>query len=36
VVAVIASAVIPTLIAQKWFQPVFRPVEKELLLDQER
>jgi Kef-type K+ transport system membrane component KefB len=30
VAAVIASAVIPTLIAQKWFQPVFRPVDREL------
>jgi Kef-type K+ transport system membrane component KefB len=36
VVAVIASAVIPTLIAQKWFQPVFRPLDRDLELDQER
>jgi Kef-type K+ transport system membrane component KefB len=26
--AVILSAVVPTLIAQKWFQPVFRPIEE--------
>lgn len=36
VVAVIASAVIPTLIAQKWFQPVFKPVDRQLELDEER
>jgi hypothetical protein len=30
VAAVIGSAVIPTLIAQKWFQPVFRPFDREL------
>ncbi len=29
VTAVILSAVVPTLIAQKWFQPKFRPVEEE-------
>jgi Kef-type K+ transport system membrane component KefB len=28
VTAVIASAVVPTLIAQKWFQPTFRPIEE--------
>ena len=27
--AVILSAVVPTLIAQKWFQPVFKPLEEE-------
>jgi Kef-type K+ transport system membrane component KefB len=27
--AVIASAVVPTLIAQRWFQPKFKPVEQE-------
>lgn len=29
VTAVIGSAVIPTLIAQKWFQPEFKPIEEE-------
>lgn len=29
VTAVIGSAVVPTLIAQKWFQPGFNPIEKE-------
>ena len=29
VTAVIASAVIPTLIAQRWFQPEFKPMEPE-------
>jgi Kef-type K+ transport system membrane component KefB len=29
VTAVIASAVIPTLIAQAWFQPAFKPIEDE-------
>jgi len=29
VTAVIASAVIPTLIAQRWFQPTFKPIYKE-------
>jgi Kef-type K+ transport system membrane component KefB len=29
VTAVIGSAVVPTLIAQKWFQPQFKPVEEE-------
>jgi Kef-type K+ transport system membrane component KefB len=29
VTAVIASAVVPTLIAQKWFQPAFRPIADE-------
>jgi len=29
VTAVIGSAVVPTLIAQKWFQPRFNPIEKE-------
>jgi len=30
VTAVIASAVMPTLIAQRWFQPTFKPlVERE-------
>jgi Kef-type K+ transport system membrane component KefB len=28
VTAVIGSAVVPTLIAQKWFQPAYRPIEK--------
>jgi Kef-type K+ transport system membrane component KefB len=27
--AVIASAVVPTLIAQRWFQPKFKPIEQE-------
>ena len=27
VTAVIGSAVVPTLIAQKWFQPTFKPIE---------
>ncbi|MDP2621698.1 MAG: cation:proton antiporter [Hyphomicrobiales bacterium] len=30
VVAVIGSAVVPTLIAQRWFQPEFKPIEKEV------
>jgi Kef-type K+ transport system membrane component KefB len=29
VTAVIGSAVVPTLIAQRWFQPVFRPLDQE-------
>jgi Kef-type K+ transport system membrane component KefB len=29
VTAVIGSAVVPTLIAQKWFQPVFKPIAEE-------
>ncbi|HUN46868.1 MAG TPA: cation:proton antiporter [Stellaceae bacterium] len=29
VTAVIASAVVPTLIAQRWFQPAFKPVAEE-------
>ncbi len=29
VTAVIGSAVVPTLIAQAWFQPVFRPIEDQ-------
>jgi Kef-type K+ transport system membrane component KefB len=29
VTAVIGSAVVPTLIAQRWFQPAFKPVENE-------
>jgi Kef-type K+ transport system membrane component KefB len=29
VTAVIASAVVPTLIAQRWFQPAFKPIAKE-------
>ena len=29
VTAVIGSAVVPTLIAQKWFQPVFKPLAEE-------
>jgi Kef-type K+ transport system membrane component KefB len=29
VTAVIGSAVVPTLIAQRWFQPTFDPVESE-------
>jgi hypothetical protein len=29
VTAVILSAVIPTLIAERWFQPEFRPLEEE-------
>jgi hypothetical protein len=27
VTAVIGSAVVPTLIAQRWFQPVFKPMD---------
>jgi Kef-type K+ transport system membrane component KefB len=30
VTAVIASAVVPTLIAQRWFQPYFKPLENEM------
>ncbi len=30
VTAVILSAVVPTLIAQRWFQPEFRPIEEEV------
>ncbi len=30
VTAVIGSAVVPTLIAQKWFQPVFKPIAEEI------
>jgi hypothetical protein len=26
---VIASAIVPTLIAQKWFQPSFEPIEPQ-------
>lgn len=29
VTAVIGSAVVPTLIAQRWFQPAFKPIEEE-------
>jgi hypothetical protein len=29
VTAVIGSAIVPTLIAQRWFQPSFRSVENE-------
>jgi Kef-type K+ transport system membrane component KefB len=29
VTTVIASAVIPTLIAQRWFQPTFKPIAME-------
>jgi Kef-type K+ transport system membrane component KefB len=29
VTAVIGSAVVPTLIAQRWFQPVFKPIEED-------
>jgi Kef-type K+ transport system membrane component KefB len=29
VTAVIGSAVVPTLIAQRWFQPVFKPIAEE-------
>ena len=29
VTAVIGSAVVPTLIAQKWFQPTFKPIAEE-------
>jgi Kef-type K+ transport system membrane component KefB len=29
VTAVIGSAVVPTLIAQRWFQPRFAPIEEE-------
>jgi Kef-type K+ transport system membrane component KefB len=35
VTAVIASAVVPTLIAQRWFQPTFKPIAKEALHVQE-
>jgi hypothetical protein len=30
VTAVIGSAVVPTLIAQRWFQPVFKAAETEV------
>ncbi len=30
VTAVIGSAVVPTLIAQRWFQPAFAPIEREV------
>jgi hypothetical protein len=29
VTAVIGSALVPTLIAQRWFQPAFKPIEDE-------
>ncbi|MGB9619705.1 MAG: cation:proton antiporter, partial [Armatimonadota bacterium] len=29
VVAVIGSAVVPTLIAQRWFQPAYKPIEED-------
>jgi hypothetical protein len=29
VTAVIASAVVPTIIAQRWFQPTFKPIAEE-------
>ncbi len=29
VTAVIGSAVVPTLIAQKWFMPTFKPMERD-------
>jgi hypothetical protein len=29
VTAVIGSALVPTLIAQRWFQPTFKPIEAE-------
>jgi hypothetical protein len=29
VTAVIGSAVVPTLIAQRWFQPSLKPIEEE-------
>jgi hypothetical protein len=29
VTAVVASAVVPTLIAQRWFQPTFKPIDRE-------
>jgi Kef-type K+ transport system membrane component KefB len=29
VTAVIGSAVVPTLVAQRWFQPAFKPIEEE-------
>jgi Kef-type K+ transport system membrane component KefB len=32
VTAVIGSAVVPTLIAQAWFQPVFKPIEDEAVV----
>ena len=35
VTAVIASAVVPTLIAQRWFQPAFKPIRMETLNVQE-
>jgi Kef-type K+ transport system membrane component KefB len=35
VTAVIASAVVPTLIAQRWFQPAFKPIAKEVAHVQE-
>jgi hypothetical protein len=30
VIAVIGSALVPTLIAQTWFQPEFKPIEGDL------
>jgi len=30
VTAVIGSAVVPTLIVQRWFQPAFKPIEDDL------
>jgi hypothetical protein len=30
VTAVIGSAVVPTLIAQKWFQPQFKPISADV------
>ena len=30
VTAVIGSAVVPTLIAQKWFQPKFKPISADV------
>ena len=35
VTAVIASAVVPTLIAQRWFQPTFKPIAMEAVHVQE-
>ncbi len=35
VTAVIGSAVIPTLIAQRWFQPTFKPIAREAVHVQE-
>jgi hypothetical protein len=35
VTAVVASAVVPTLIAQRYFQPTFKPIDREAVHVQE-